>query len=477
MVMQIPEKVEYIINVLMKNGYEAYAVGGCVRDSILGRVPEDWDITTSAQPEQVKALFHRTIDTGIQHGTVTVMMDKEGFEVTTYRIDGEYEDSRHPKNIEFTSNLEEDLKRRDFTINAMAYNPKDGLVDIFGGIEDINKKIIRCVGNANDRFSEDALRILRAVRFAGQLGFAIEEQTKEAIIALAPTLKNISAERIRVELDKLLMGKHPELIRVASETGICKVVLPELDSMLAREQNNPHHIYNVGEHCIKAVMLLNEEYKNSPEYDKKTHSILAWTMLLHDVGKPECYTEDENGIGHFYGHGEKGTAMAKKILKRLRFDNYTTDTVSRLVCWHDYSFGTKEASMRKAANKIGTDIMELLFMVHRLDILAQNPDTHEVKLKKLEEAKALYESIRAKQHCLTLKELAVNGRDLMEAGFAKGKQLGDILEYLLGEVLEEPELNEKEKLLELASARFAKEEGKLPRNDSNNLCMAELLQK
>ena len=200
-------------------------------------------------------------------------------------------------------------------------------------------------------------------------------------------------------------------------------------------------------------------------------------MLLHDVGKPECYTEDENGRGHFYGHGEKGTAMAKKILKRLRFDNYTTDTVSRLVCWHDYSFGTKEASMRKAANKIGTDIMELLFMVHRLDILAQNPDTHEVKLKKLEEAKALYESIRAKQHCLTLKELAVNGRDLMEAGFAKGKQLGDILEYLLGEVLEEPELNEKEKLLELASARFAKEEGKLPRNDSNNLCMAELLQK
>ena len=222
MVMQIPEKVEYIINVLMKNGYEAYAVGGCVRDSILGRVPEDWDITTSAQPEQVKALFHRTIDTGIQHGTVTVMMDKEGFEVTTYRIDGEYEDSRHPKNIEFTSNLEEDLKRRDFTINAMAYNPKDGLVDIFGGIEDLNKKIIRCVGNANDRFSEDALRILRAVRFAGQLGFAIEEQTKEAIVALAPTLKNISAERIRVELDKLLMGKHPELIRVASETGICR---------------------------------------------------------------------------------------------------------------------------------------------------------------------------------------------------------------------------------------------------------------
>lgn len=458
MTMQIPEKVEHIINVLMKNGYEAYAVGGCVRDSILGRVPEDWDITTSAQPEQVKALFHRTIDTGIQHGTVTVMLDKEGFEVTTYRIDGEYEDSRHPKNIEFTSNLEEDLKRRDFTINAMAYNPKEGLVDIFGGIEDLEKGIIRCVGNAKDRFSEDALRILRAVRFAGQLGFSIEEETKEGIVELAPTLKNISAERIRVELDKLLMAKHPELIKVASETGICKVVLPELDRMLVREQNNPHHIYNVGDHCIQAVRLLNKEYKNSPEYDKKTHSILAWTMLLHDVGKPDCYTEDEKGIGHFYGHGEKSAELAKKILKRLRFDNYTIETATRLVKWHDYTFGEKEASMRKAANKIGTDIIEFLFIVKRMDALAQNPEYLEGKLVKLEAAKTLYKEIRAKQQCLTLKELAVNGRDLMEAGFEKGKMLGEILEYLLKEVLEVPEFNEKGKLLELAEAKFPKAE-------------------
>ncbi len=454
MTMQVPEKVDYIISILMKNGYEAYAVGGCVRDSILGRKPEDWDITTSAKPEQVKALFHRTIDTGIQHGTVTVMLDKDGFEVTTYRIDGEYEDSRHPKNIEFTSNLEEDLKRRDFTINAMAYNSKDGLVDIFGGIEDLNKGIIRCVGNAKDRFSEDALRILRAVRFAGQLGFSMDEQTKEAIVEMAPTLKNISAERIRVELDKLLMAKHPELIKVASETGICKVVLPELDRMLAQEQNNPHHIYNVGDHCIKAVMLFNEEYKNSPEYDKKIHSILAWTMLLHDVGKPDCYSVDEKGIGHFYGHDEKSVEIAKAILKRLKFDNYTIDIATRLIRWHDYGFGTKESSMRKAANKIGTDIMELLFMVQRYDALAQNPDTHEEKLAKLEEAKELYREIRAKQQCLTLKELAVNGRDLMGAGFEKGKQLGKILEFLLKEVLEEPSLNEKEILLKLAKDKY-----------------------
>lgn len=456
MTMQVPEKVEHIIEILIKNGYEAYAVGGCVRDSILGRKPEDWDITTSAQPEQVKALFFRTIDTGIQHGTVTIMLDKEGFEVTTYRIDGEYEDSRHPKNIEFTSNLEEDLKRRDFTINAMAYNSTDGLVDIFEGIEDLNKKIIRCVGNPKDRFAEDALRILRAVRFAGQLGFSIDEKTKEAIVELAPTLKNISAERIRTELDKLLMARHPELIKVASETGICKVVLPELDKMFAQEQNNPHHIYNVGDHSIHAVMTLNEEYKNSQEYDKKLHSILAWTMLLHDVGKPECYTEDEKGIGHFYGHDRKSVEIARKILKRLRFDNYTIDTAARLIKWHDYTFGTKEASMRKAVNKIGTDIMELLFIVQRMDILAQNPDTHAKKLERLEEAKKLYARIREKEQCLSLKEMAVNGRDLMEAGFEKGKHLGEILEFLLGEVLEDPALNEKETLIRLAEEKYEK---------------------
>lgn len=454
MTVQIPEKVEQILSILMKNGYEAYAVGGCVRDSILGRKPEDWDITTSAKPEQVKALFHHTIDTGIQHGTVTVMLEKEGFEVTTYRIDGEYEDSRHPKTIEYTSNLKEDLRRRDFTINAMAYNSKDGLVDIFGGIEDLNQGIIRCVGDGRERFSEDALRILRAVRFAGQLGFFIEENTKEAIVEMAPTLKNISAERIRTELDKLLTAKNPQLLKLASTTGICKVVLPEFDRMLKQEQNNPHHIYNVGDHCIKAVMVLNEEYKNSPEYDKKLHSILAWTMLLHDAGKPDCYSVDEKGIGHFFGHGEKSVEIAKRVLKRLKFDNYTIDTALRLIKWHDYEFGKSMSSMRKAANKIGTDIMELLFIVQRLDILAQNPKTHEKKLAKLEETKSLYREICASHQCLTLKELAVSGRDLMEAGFEKGKQLGEILEFLLGEVLEEPSLNEKETLLKLAKNKF-----------------------
>lgn len=454
MTMQMPEKVKYIIDILMKNGYEAYAVGGCVRDSILDRVPQDWDITTSAKPEQVKALFHRTIDTGIQHGTVTIMLDKEGFEVTTYRIDGEYEDSRHPKSIAFTSKLEEDLKRRDFTINAMAYNLTEGLVDIFGGMEDLGQEMIRCVGNPRERFAEDALRILRAVRFAAQLGFSIEPHTQEAIVEMAPTLKNISAERIRVELDKLLTSRHPQLMRTASESGICKVVLPELDRMLLQEQHNPHHIYNVGEHCIQAVQLLNEAYETTPEYDKKIHSILAWTMLLHDAGKPDCYTVDEEGVGHFYGHEEKGAEIAKRILKRLKFDNYTLETVVRLIKWHDYRFEKQEAAVRKAASRIGTDIMELLFTVQKFDILAQNPATHEEKLFRLEQIRALYTGICEKQQCLSLKSLAVNGTDLIEAGFEKGKQLGEILAFLLEKVLEEPDLNEKQILLELAKRRF-----------------------
>ena len=251
MVIELPEKVKYVIDTLMDAGYEAYAVGGCIRDSILGRKPEDWDITTSANPMQVKNLFRRTIDTGIQHGTVTVMLEKEGFEVTTYRIDGEYEDGRHPKEVVFTSNLIEDLKRRDFTINAMAYNEKDGLVDAFCGIEDLEKKVIRCVGNPEERFQEDALRMMRAVRFAAQLGFSIEKNTKRAIVELAGNLAKVSAERIQVELVKLLVSNHPEEFMTAYETGLTKVFLPEFDAMIKTPQNNKHHCYNVGEHTIE----------------------------------------------------------------------------------------------------------------------------------------------------------------------------------------------------------------------------------
>lgn len=461
---QLPQKVDYIINQLVKNGFEAYAVGGCVRDSILGKEPEDWDITTSAKPEEVKNIFKRTIDTGILHGTVTVMLEKEGYEVTTYRIDGEYEDNRHPKEVEFTSNLVEDLKRRDFTINAMAYNTQNGMVDIFGGLKDIQMGIIRCVGSARDRFDEDALRILRAIRFSAQLGFEIEEETVEAIKEKKENLKNISAERIRVELNKLLLSDYPEKLFIAYKTGITKVILPEFDRMMTTEQLNHHHIYSVGVHTVRGIELvgitkdkvLNEKvigtgFQSSKRlFSNKDNLILKWTLLLHDVEKPSCKFRGKDGEDHFYGHQEKGARTANHILKRLKFDNETIDKVVRLVKWHDYDFSLTPAGMRRAINKIGEDIMELLFEIKRADILAQNPDTWEAKIMKITEAEALFYEIEEKKECINLKMLAINGQDLINLGLRPGKKIGDILNRLLEYVLEKPECNEKATLIHLA---------------------------
>ena len=433
----LPEKVNFIINKLQEHGFEGYAVGGCVRDTMLSRVPEDWDITTSAKPEQVKALFRHTIDTGIQHGTVTVMLDHEGFEVTTYRIDGEYEDARHPKEVQFTSNLLEDLKRRDFTINAMAYNEKDGLVDAFDGLGDLKRGIIRCVGIAEERFTEDALRMLRAVRFSAQLGFAIEEKTKEAMKKLAPNLAKVSAERIQIELVKMLTSPHPEEIKTAWETGLTKVFLPEFDRMMETKQNNPHHKYSVGEHTIAAL-------KNA-----RADKILRLTMLLHDIAKPICKTTDENGIDHFYKHQPKGGEMAEIILRRLKFDNDTINRVSKLVVCHDSRPDTTEKSVRKSIFHNGVEQYPLLFEVQRADILAQSDYEQEEKLKRLEIYQKLYGDILEKQNCLSLKELAVNGGDLIALGMKPGKAMGETLHRLLDAVLEDPELNTKEKLIEL----------------------------
>ena len=275
---KLPENVNYIIRTLSEHGCEGYAVGGCVRDMLLGRTPQDWDITTSAKPEQVKEIFSHTIDTGIEHGTVTVMLGHEGYEVTTYRIDGEYEDARHPKEVTFTANLVEDLKRRDFTINAMAYNETAGLVDVFDGAGDLERKVIRCVGNPTERFTEDALRMLRAVRFAGQLGFSITPETKEGVRTLAPSIQKVSAERIQAELVKLLVSDHPEEIRTAYELGLTAQFLPEFDRMMETGQQNIHHCYTVGEHTIHAVCGVRKD------------KVLRLTMLLHDVAKPLCVT-------------------------------------------------------------------------------------------------------------------------------------------------------------------------------------------
>ena len=439
MVLTIPEKVEFIINKLETAGFEAYAVGGCVRDSILGRKPDDWDITTSAKPEQVKSLFRRTVDTGLQHGTVTVMIDKEGFEVTTYRVDGEYEDGRHPKEVTFTASLEEDLKRRDFTINAMAYNTSSGLVDMFGGLEDIKKKIIRCVGNPLERFTEDALRIMRAVRFSAQLGFEIEKETKAALSVIAPNLKNVSAERIETELVKLLVSPHPDYLRTAWETGITKEFLPEFDACMDTEQNTPHHCWSVGEHTLRSLL-------NVP-CDK----VLRLTMLLHDIGKPKVKATDENGRDHFKTHGSVGEKMAKEILRRLKFDNDTIRKVSHLVKWHDYRPENTPKSVRRALNKIGEELFPEYLMVQRADMLAQSAYKREEKTERIEKLTILYREIIEKKECISLKTLAVTGSDLIEAGMKPGKEIGVVLNSLLEMVLENPELNKKETLLNLIS--------------------------
>lgn len=436
MYIELPDKVKKIIAEIESNGYEAYAVGGCVRDSILGRIPNDWDITTSAGPQKIKKMFRRTIDTGIQHGTVTVMIEREGFEVTTYRIDGEYEDGRHPKEVTFTSELTEDLKRRDFTINAMAYNDRDGLVDIFGGVMDIRNRIIRCVGNPMERFEEDALRMMRAVRFSAQLGYTIERKTKDAIRGMAGNLRNISAERIQSELVKLLLSPNPDFLRVCYETGITDIVLPEFDECMRTVQNNPHHCYTVGEHTLHSLGGVKDD------------KVLRLTMLFHDMGKPETKYTDTEGIDHFHGHAAAGERIARQVLSRLRFDNDTINKVSRLVFYHDYPVEISAKSVRRAVNKIGEDIFPYLFDVKKADIEAQSGYCREEKTESLQEIKKIYEKILEDRQCMSLRELAVTGKDLIDAGMKPGKEMGEMLERLLSVVLDNPEENTKEKLME-----------------------------
>lgn len=434
----LPQDVKFIIDCLTEHGYEAYAVGGCVRDTLLSRIPGDWDITTSAKPEQVKELFSHTIDTGIEHGTVTVMRNHIGYEVTTYRIDGEYEDARHPKEVTFTANLIEDLKRRDFTINAMAYNPETGLVDEFDGTGDLEQKIIRCVGNPMERFSEDALRMLRAVRFAAQLGFSIEENTKEAIRTLAPTIAKVSAERITTELIKILTSNHPEEIKTAYELGLTKIFLPEFDAMMQTPQNTKHHMYNVGEHTIETL-------KHIPN-DK----IMRLSMLFHDISKPECHFTDEKG-SHFHGHPQKGAEKTKKILRRLKMDNDTIEKVTRMVRYHDERPSVSHPSkVRTLISNVGQDYFPMLLAIKRADTLGQSIYCRNEKLQYIEELEAFYKDVIDNAICVQKKDLAINGKDLIELGMKQGKELGYVLEQLYQAVLEEPKLNNKETLLELA---------------------------
>lgn len=428
----LPRKVMMIINNLQLHGYEAYAVGGCVRDSILARRPEDWDITTSARPEEVKKVFRRTVDTGIEHGTVTVLLGKDSYEVTTYRIDGDYEDNRHPKEVLFTNRLEEDLRRRDFTINAMAYNDEVRLVDVFGGMKDLNHHLIRCVGNPRERFSEDALRILRAVRFSAQLNFPIEAETAEAAKNLASTLSKISAERIRTELVKLLVSAHPERIQDAYELGITKIILPEWDAMVGVEQNTPHHKYDVARHTLCALKNI------------KRDKILRLTMLFHDMGKASVKTTDENGRDHFKGHALVSEEIARSVMRRLKFDNDTIKKVTRLVCYHDYRMEATPANVRRAMNRIGVELFPYYLAVRMADVKAQSSYKRRGKIENIVAIRELYQEALVKEECVTLRQLAVGGKELMDMGMAPGREIGSMLSELLEYVIDHPTRNNKE---------------------------------
>lgn len=425
MKMKLPQKVNDIIHTLLANGFEAYAVGGCVRDSVLKKIPQDWDITTSAKPEQVKQIFKRTVDTGIQHGTVTVLLDKEGFEVTTYRIDGEYEDCRRPKEVTFTNDLLEDLKRRDFTVNAMAYNEQEGLIDAFGGVEDIKNKRIRCVGNPEDRFNEDALRMLRAIRFSAQLAFHIEEETRQAIQKLAPNLAFISMERIQAELVKLLESPQPDYLKVAYETGVLAVILPELDELM----RCPHKSGTTyGEEALKGLMLLPADRS------------LRLAVLLQNVAESQKNRTSK-----------KPEEIAKKILKRLRFDNDTLKKVYTLVKYHNITLLPDKCSIRHQLNEIGISQYDMLLTLKRATEEATKAREEELLL--YDEVKKQMEEILSDRECVNLKMLAVSGEDLKEMGIKPGIKMGELLQELLFLVLDDPTKNTTEYLKKYCKKR------------------------
>lgn len=433
-----PDAVSYIINKLNTHDFDAFIVGGCVRDSILGRKPKDWDITTNALPQEIKSIFEKTYDTGIKHGTVSVAVAGENIEVTTYRIDGDYSDYRRPDIVRFTSSLKEDLARRDFTINAIAYHPEAGLIDPFEGLEDLKNGFLRAVGNAEKRFHEDALRMLRAVRFSAQLDFSIEKTTFDAIKKSSELIKNISSERIRDELNKILISQNPMHFNYLYEVGLLHHIIPEFISCYQTRQNNPYHVYNVASHIMHTV----ESVKNT--------SILRWTMLLHDIGKPSSFTTDDKGIDHFYGHQEVSAELADIILNRLRFDRDSIKKITKLIICHDMDIFDTEKSVRKAISKVGEDLFLELTEVQRADAMGQNKIYLDNRIVKMDNIIEIYKKIKNDRQCLKISDMAINGHDLISLGIKPGKDIGKMLEYLFECVLENPEINDKQTLIDLA---------------------------
>ena len=435
MTMDMPKNVDTAINLLQSAGFEAYAVGGCVRDSLLGKTPNDWDITTSAKPEDMKSVFadFHCIDTGIKHGTVTVVIDGEPLEITTFRLDGEYEDNRHPKSVTFTSNLGADLGRRDFTVNAMAYSKMTGTVDLFGGQNDLKNKIIRCVGDPDRRFNEDALRILRALRFASALDFEIEEKTAQSLLKNRALLGNISEERIAKELLKLVCGKGAKRI-LTDFAPVLFEILPELQPMYKNSHDNPHHCYDIYEHTLIAVESIDPE------------PTLRFAMLLHDCGKPAVKKFDENGVAHFYGHKRISAEISAQILARLKVSNKFRDEILFLVSNHDrWELYENTEKMPRYLSKFGLDGVLNLLKVMRADVLAQSPE-YRYRLDQIADAEETAKNLAAQKPCLSLSELQINGRTLMDIGIPQGRKLGAVLAQLLDEVIDGVTKNTQEAL-------------------------------
>lgn len=422
----IPEKVNIILNLLSKNGFEAFVVGGCVRDSILGLTPNDWDICTNAKPDKVQEIFksYNIFDNGIKHGTLSVVLENEVFEITTYRVDGEYIDNRHPNSVVFTDDIVKDLSRRDFTINAIAYNEKVGIVDPFNGQEDLSNNLIRCVGNPCTRFNEDALRIIRAIRFASTFSFNIDTNTSDAIHQNANLLSNIAVERITVELNKLLCGVSVDFI-LNEYRDVIAVLIPEVERMFDYDQHTKHHSRDLYHHTTYAV----KSVENTP--------LLRMTMLLHDLGKPKACKQDQDGVMHFKCHPKYSGEIAEPILRRLKYPTEFISTCITLIKFHDVRFTGAKRQMRHVMNKIGEENVRLLLKVQKADILAQSDYLREKKLSTLKLANETFNTILSEKDCFTLKQLNINGKDLISLGIAEGKVIGKILNRLLYMVIED----------------------------------------
>jgi tRNA nucleotidyltransferase (CCA-adding enzyme) len=438
----VPYDVKYIINELYKNKFDAFIVGGCLRDLLLNLEPKDYDIATSAKPDNVMSLFNKTIPTGIKHGTVTVVINNNNYEVTTFRTEGDYLDNRHPSSVDFVTDIREDLSRRDFTVNALAYNDKLGLIDYFNGINDLKNKIIRCVGHADKRFKEDALRMLRAIRFSCQLGFKIENKTFEAIINNANLIKNISKERIRDELCKILISSSPSKgIDMLQKTGLLEFIIPELNLLVNYSPLSIKHNRDVFGHTLKVMDNL-----------EGNNLTLMLAALLHDVGKLNTLTLEADGVYRFPKHNVEGSVMSKKILRDLKFDNYTVNSVSKLIEHHlvlQVNYMPTRYEIKKYLLEVGEDIVYLLFELQKADIRAlDNPKPF---LNKVDYIKDTVKDILSNKEPLYIKDLVINGEDLIkEFNIPRGKLIGDILNHLLDEVLKNPDLNNKENLLSLS---------------------------